>query len=146
VPTTIQVTTSLPNYVPRHSDHQPKDHPRGSSPIGDPLGKPPFNPHVGSFGWSIPDPCMFIPPWHQPFVVQHVSKLATKLPYKKLQYPTYVKDTNPNAHIKVFQKAIKVNGKTMEIDIINMFGFILKDSMSKWNENYIQHCPNCIFE
>jgi hypothetical protein len=51
---------------------------------------------------------MFIPPWYQPPIMQHVLKPATKLPYKKLQYPTYVKDIDPNAHIRVFKKAIKL--------------------------------------
>jgi hypothetical protein len=68
---------------------------------------------------------MFIPPWYQPPIVQLVSKLTTKLPYRKLQYPIYVKDTNPNAHIKVFKKAIKTNGESMEVEIINLFGVIL---------------------
>jgi hypothetical protein len=86
---------------------------------------------------------VFVPPWYQPLVVQLVSKPITKLPYRKLQYPTYVKDIDPNAHIRVFKKAIKANGETMEIGIINLFGFTLKDSISKWGENY--H-PNHIFE
>jgi hypothetical protein len=63
--------------------------------------------------------------------VQPISKPATKLPYKKLQYPTYVKDSNPDVHIKVFKKAIKTNGETMEVDIINMFSFTFKDSIFK---------------
>jgi hypothetical protein len=82
---------------------------------------------------------MFIPPWYQPLVVQHVSKPTTKLPYKELQYPTYVKDINPNVHIKIFKKAIKANGETMEVDIINMFGFTFRDSISEWGENYVQN-------
>jgi hypothetical protein len=65
---------------------------------------------------------MFISPWYQPHVVQLVSKPTTKLPYRKLQYPTYVKDINLDAHIKVFKKAIKANGETVEVDIINLFG------------------------
>jgi hypothetical protein len=72
---------------------------------------------------------MFIPPWHQPPVVQHVSEPTTKLPYRKLQYPTYVKNTNLDAHIKMFKKAIKTNGEIVEIDIINLLGFTLKDSI-----------------
>jgi hypothetical protein len=59
-----------------------------------------------------------------------VLELATKLPYRKLQYPTYVKDINPNVHIKMFKKAIKANGEIIEFDIINMFGFTLKDIIS----------------
>jgi len=77
---------------------------------------------------------MFIPPWYQPPIVQLMSELATKLPYKKLQYPTYVKDTDPNAHIRVFKKAIIVNGETVEFDIINLFGFTLYDSIFEWGE------------
>jgi hypothetical protein len=73
---------------------------------------------------------MFIPPWTQPFVVQLVPKPTIKLPYMKLQYPTYVKDTDPNAHIIMFEKAIKANGEIVEVDIINLFGFTLKDSIS----------------
>jgi hypothetical protein len=65
------------------------------------LGEQPFNPLVGSFGWPTLDSRMFIPPWYQPFVVQLISEPATKLPYMKLQYPTYVKDINPDAHIRV---------------------------------------------
>jgi hypothetical protein len=89
---------------------------------------------------------MFIPPWYQPPVVQPISKLVTKLPYYKLQYPTYVKDTNLDAHIKVFKKAIKVNGETMEANIIDLFGFTLKDNISEWGENYVRNHLNCTFE
>jgi hypothetical protein len=68
---------------------------------------------------------MFIPPWYQ----QPILESITKLPYKKLQYPTYVKDTNPDAHIGVFKKAIKANGETMEVNIINLFGFNFRDNI-----------------
>jgi hypothetical protein len=57
------------------------------------------------------------------------------VPDKKLQYPTYVKDTDLNVHIRVFKKVIKVNGETMEANIINMFGFTFKDSISEWGED-----------
>ena len=89
---------------------------------------------------------MFITPWYQPLVVQLVSKLTTELPYRKLQYPTFVKDTSPNFHIKVFKKAIKVNGETMEANIIDLFGFTLKDNISEWGENYVRNHLNCTFE
>jgi hypothetical protein len=89
---------------------------------------------------------MFKPPWYQPHVVQLVLEPTTKLPYKKLQYPTYVKDNNPNAHIRVFKKAIKTNGETMEANITNLFGFTLRDNIFEWGENYVQEHPNCTFE
>jgi hypothetical protein len=91
-------------------------------------------------------PAPFIPPWHQPLVVQHVSELATKLPYRKLQYPTYVKNTDIDAHIKMFKKAIKTNGEIIETDIINLLGFTLKDRPFEWGENYVEDHPNCTFE
>jgi hypothetical protein len=47
--------------------------------------------------------------------VQLLQKPTTKLPYKNLQYPTYVKDTNPDAHIRVFKKAIKSNGEIWKL-------------------------------
>jgi hypothetical protein len=48
----------------------------------------------------------------------------------KLQYPTYVKETDPHPHIKVFKKAIKANGERVEVNIINLFGFILMSIIS----------------
>jgi hypothetical protein len=41
----------------------------------------------------------------------------------------------------VFKKAIKVNGETMEINIINLFGFILIDNIFEWGENFVQNHP-----
>ncbi len=72
-------------------------------------------------------------------------KTNNQLPYKKLQYPTYVKDINHDVHIRIF-KVIKANGDTMEADIINAFGFTLRDNISEWGENYVQNHPNCTFE
>jgi hypothetical protein len=129
IPTTVKVTTSLPTYVPRGSTHQPpngrqfRDSLGRNSPEGNLLGEPPFNPLVGSYGWPTLDLHMFIPLWYQPPIVQPISKQTTKLPYRKLQYPTYVKDTNLDAHIRVFKKAIKFNGEIVETNIINLFGF-----------------------
>jgi hypothetical protein len=65
--------------------------------------------------------------------------------YKKLQYPTDVKDLDPNAHIKILKKAIKDNGETMEVDLINMFGFIFKNSLFEWNDFFQDH-PSSTFE
>ncbi len=105
------------------------DSPRGSSLEINLLGEPPFNPPIGSYGWLAPYQCMFIPPWYQPPFVQPILKPTTKLPYKKLQYLTYVKDTNLDAYIKMFKKAIKTNGEMVEVNVINLFGFILRNSI-----------------
>jgi hypothetical protein len=37
-------------------------------------------------------------------------------------------------------------GEIIEFDIINMFGFTLKDNISKWGEHYVQDHPSCTFE
>jgi hypothetical protein len=55
-------------------------------------------------------------PWYPLVVIR--SEPKSKLPYHKLQYLTYVKEIDSDAHIKV-------NGEIMEVDIINMFGFTL---------------------
>jgi hypothetical protein len=47
---------------------------------------------------------------------------------------------------KCSKKAIKANDETMEANIINLFGFILIDSIYKWGENLVQDRPNCTFE
>jgi hypothetical protein len=57
---------------------------------------------------------------------------VNKLPYKKLQYPTSVKNIDLDVHIKVFKKANKTNGEIMEDDIINLFGFILRNNIFEW--------------
>jgi hypothetical protein len=64
-----------------------------------------------------------MPPWYQSVAIQ--SKPISKLPYQKFQYPTYGKDTDLDVHINFFKKAIKASGETMDIDIINLFGFTL---------------------
>jgi hypothetical protein len=58
----------------------------------------------------------------------------------------YVKNIDLDVHIKVFEEAIKTNGETVEANIINLFGFTLKDTISEWGENYVQDHPNCTFE
>ncbi len=66
---------------------------------------------------------------YQPPNVQPILEPTTKLPSRKLQYPTYVKDTDPDAHIKVFKKVIKANGEVVEANVINLFGFTFRDNL-----------------
>ncbi len=56
-----------------------------------------------------------------------------------------MKDTDHDAHIRVFKKTIRANGETVEIDI-KMFGFILRNKFLEWGENFVQDHPNCTFE
>ncbi len=64
----------------------------------------------------------------------------------KLEYPTYVKDIDLDANNEIFKKTIKGNGEMVEINIINLIGFILKDTIFEWGENFVQYHPNYIFE
>ncbi len=57
-----------------------------------------------------------------------------------------MKDIDLDVHIRVFKKAIRANGETMEVDIINLFGFTLQNNILKWGENFVQDHPNCIFD
>jgi uncharacterized heparinase superfamily protein len=82
---------------------------------------------------------MFIPPWYQQLVVQPIPKLTIKLPYRKLQYPTDVRDIDPYAHIKLFKKAIKTNSEIVEVEIINLFGFTFRDNILKAGENFVEN-------
>jgi len=43
------------------------------------------------------------------------------------KYPDFIKDANPNAHVRVFNFIIKKNAKTFEEYIINAFNYMLKD-------------------
>jgi hypothetical protein len=56
-----------------------------------------------------------------------------------------VKDFDLNVHVKVFKVAIRANGETKDVKIINLFSFIIKDIMSTWCSNYMGDYPNCIF-
>jgi hypothetical protein len=42
-----------------------------------------------------------------------------------------------NAHVKVFQAAIRANGKTFEEYIINAFSYTLRETTSYWCHNYM---------
>ncbi len=86
---------------------------------------------------------MFILSCYPPLTLQHVPKPTTKLPFKKLQYLTYVKNTNLNVYIRVFKKDINANGENLEAGIINLVGFALKNSMYEWGGNFVQGHPNC---
>jgi hypothetical protein len=57
-----------------------------------------------------------------------------------------VKDNNPNAHNRIFKKVIKTNKETMEVNIINLFTFTLKDNILKWGKIFVQDHPNCTFK
>jgi len=85
-----------------------------------------------------------MPPWYQPVQVQ--SKPTNKLPYRKFQYPTYMKDTNIDVVIRIFKKTIRINGESMETYIINLFGFTSRDNILERGENFVQDHLNYTFD
>jgi hypothetical protein len=62
-----------------------------------------------------------------------------------LKYLDYKKDANPNAHVKVFEAAIRVNGETFEEYIINAFNYTLRKMTLDYCHNYMLKFPNYIF-
>ncbi len=149
LPVNIHVTNWLPIYgngvfiqqpkkvnsYPQLGGEPPRRLPNGGflgrgSLDRNPHGGLPPNPRVGFYGWQALDPRIFMPPWYQLVQVQYE-------PTNKLQYPTYANNIDPNAHIRVFKKTSKANGKTIEADIINLFGFTLQNNIVKWGENFV---------
>ncbi len=49
-------------------------------------------------------------PYHQPF-----------------NYPEYVKNFDPNAHVRIFKATIRANSETNDAKIVNMLNFALRD-------------------
>jgi hypothetical protein len=51
----------------------------------------------------------------------------------------YAFDYDIDVYLRVFIKAwIKVNGEIFLINFVNLFGFILKDIVFEWGENFMQ--------
>jgi hypothetical protein len=47
-----------------------------------------------------------------------------------LNYPEHVKDSNLDAHVRVFKVGIKANNKTNDVEIVNLFSFTFTNTMS----------------
>ncbi len=70
--------------------------------------------------------------------------LPPNMPYHwPFNYPKYVKDSNPNVHVKVFKATIKTNSETNNAKIVKLFNFTLKDTMFNWCNNYMGNYLDC---
>jgi hypothetical protein len=58
-------------------------------------------------------------------VTNDESRQTTNTTKQTLLLTFYAKDSNPDAHVKVFKVAIKINGETNDANIINFFSFTL---------------------
>jgi hypothetical protein len=45
---------------------------------------------------------------------------------RPLNFPKYVKNSDPNVHVKVFKVAIKANGETKDAEIVNLLSFTFR--------------------
>jgi hypothetical protein len=62
-----------------------------------------------------------------------------------LKYPNLKKDADPDAHVQVFNFAVKENAKTSKKYIINAFNYTLKNTTSNRCHNYMSKFPDYIF-
>ncbi len=88
------------------------------------------------------------PPRYFGLPMVHLSRpsVPPSRPYHQpLNYPKYVKDFDPNVHVKVFKVAIKANNETNDVNFFNMFSFTLKDIICDWCNNYLGDYLDCTF-
>jgi hypothetical protein len=95
----------------------------------DPLGPP--GP-LRYFGLPMMNPCRLPLPPNRSYC-------------RPLNYLEYVKNSDQDAHVRIFKATIKANGETKYADIVNLFSFTLRDTVFDWCNNYMGGYPNCIF-
>ncbi len=76
--------------------------------------------------------------------------LSPSKPYcRPLNYPEYVKEFNPDAHVRVFKVAIRTNSEINDVEIVNLFRVLLPTwnivsifVAQKVSNKYTTHCFN----
>ncbi len=91
----------MPREVDKFFVGQPLDLRRGLDPPW-PLGP------LGYFGLPMMNPCKPPLPQNKPY-------------HRPLNYPKYMEDFDPNAHVRVFKATIKANGETKDVDIVKFY-------------------------
>jgi hypothetical protein len=72
--------------------------------------------------------------------------LPPNRPYHRpFNYHEYVKDFDPNVHVRMLKATIRANSVTNDAKIVNMFSFTLRGIMSGWCNNYMGDYLNCTF-
>jgi hypothetical protein len=84
----------------------------------------------------------WVPIWYPTPIGPTLSAHITR---KSLPYLIYTVGTDPNAHVRVFWKAIQANGEKNDADIVNLFCFTLRDAILEWGENFMQSHLKCSF-
>ena len=65
---------------------------------------------------------------------------------KQLPYPPFEDSKDPDAHVQIFLTATQANRETDFAELINLFGYSLREGTSKWFSNYITDFPNTAFD
>jgi len=61
---------------------------------------------------------------------------------KAVSYQMYEENSDPDAHVIAFERAIRVNGETEDDEIINLFGTTLKKGPQKWHDKFLRATPD----
>ncbi len=70
--------------------------------------------------------------------------LPPNRPYcQPLNYPKYVKDSDPDVHVRVFKATIRANGETKDVKIVNLFNFTFRKIMFNCCNNYMGNYLDC---
>lgn len=54
----------------------------------------------------------------------------------------YEEDSDPDAHVIAFERALRPNGETEEEEIINLFRTTLKKGPQKWHDKFLRAAPH----
>ena len=73
------------------------------------------------------------PPKYFGLLLVHPSRPPlppSKSYHRSFNYLEYVKDFDPNAHVRVFKVVVRTNSETNDAKFVNMFNFTLRDIVS----------------
>ncbi len=62
-----------------------------------------------------------------------------------LKYLEYIKDSDPNAHVRVFKATIKANNEINDVEIVNLFNFTFRNIVFHYCNNYLGDYPDYTF-
>jgi hypothetical protein len=62
-----------------------------------------------------------------------------------LKYPDFKKNVDQNVHVRMFNSIVRVNAKTFEKYIINVFSYMLRNTTSDYCHNYLSKFHHYIF-
>jgi hypothetical protein len=132
--TVLPQETGLPGYgyYNPHASYRVAGHP--SAPVGSFLatkGTP--GGAYSSVSPAIGMPAPMVAPIRPPPMIQR----------KPLSYRTYKECSDPDAHIRYFEKCIWHNGETDEVVIINLLGTTLTDKVQRWYDDWLDYHQYC---